>query len=111
MHAEDLLVDQRRNRQTIEAVGEYFPQLDPVASLALVIEAVDAIDGRTFVVSTQKEKVLRILDLVREKKAHSFKGHLSAVNIVSQEKIVGIWREATVLEQSEQVVVLTVHIA
>lgn len=39
MAAEDLLVDDGGNRQTVEAVGERFPQLDVVASLALVVEA------------------------------------------------------------------------
>ena len=30
MHGEDLLVDDRGNREAVEAVGEGFPQLDVV---------------------------------------------------------------------------------
>lgn len=35
---------------------------------------------------------------------------LSSIHIVSQKQIVGLWREAAVLEQSQQVVILTVNV-
>ena len=44
MHGEYFLVDDRRNRQAIEAVGKCLPQLNIVASLAFVIEPVYTID-------------------------------------------------------------------
>jgi hypothetical protein len=44
VHGEDLLVDDGGDGQTVEAVGERLPQLDVVAALALVIEAVYTID-------------------------------------------------------------------
>ncbi len=44
MHGEDLLVNDGGNRQAIEAVCECFPQLDIVSPLALVVEAVNAVD-------------------------------------------------------------------
>lgn len=64
MHGEDLLVNNRGNGQAVEAVGEGLPQLDVVTSLALIVEAVDAVDGRALVVAAQDEEVLRVLDLV-----------------------------------------------
>jgi hypothetical protein len=64
MHSEYLLINDRRNRKAVETVGERFPQLDVVSSLALIIEAVDTIDGRTLMVATKDEEVLRIFDLV-----------------------------------------------
>lgn len=64
MHGEDLLVNNGRDRQAVEAVGESLPQLDVVSSLALIVETIDTVDGGTFVVTTQDEKVLRVLDLV-----------------------------------------------
>lgn len=64
MHCKNFLVYDCSNWQAIEAVGECLPQLDIVSSLAFVIEAVDAVDRRTFMVSSQNKKILRILDLV-----------------------------------------------
>lgn len=69
MHGEDLLVNDSRNWQAIEAVGEGLPQLDVVSSLALVIEAIDAVDRCAFVVATEDEEVLWIFDLVCEEQA------------------------------------------
>ena len=63
MHAEDLLVDDRGDREAVEAVGERLPELDVVPALALVVEAVDAVDRRALVVAAQQEEVLRVLDL------------------------------------------------
>lgn len=53
MAAEDFLIDDGSNGQTVEAVGERLPELDVVAPFALVVEAIDAVDGRTFVVAPQ----------------------------------------------------------
>lgn len=64
MHGEDLLVNDRGNGQAVKAVGESLPQLDVVTSLALIVETVDAVDGRALVVAAQDEEVLRVLDLV-----------------------------------------------
>ena len=52
MHGEDLLIDDSGNWQAVEAVGESLPQLDVVPSLAFVVEAIDTIDGRAFVISS-----------------------------------------------------------
>ena len=70
VHGKNLLVDNSGDGKTIEAVGEGLPQLDVVATLALVVEAVDAVDGSALVVTPQDEEVLRVLDLVCEEKAN-----------------------------------------
>ena len=64
MHGEDLLVDDSSDGQAVETVRKCFPQLDVVPTLALIVEAVDAIDAGTLVVSSQNEEVLWIFDLV-----------------------------------------------
>ena len=61
-------------------------------------------------VSSQQEEVLGVLDLVCEEEADCLEGLLAAVNVVTKEEVVGIGRETAVLEQSQQVVVLTVYI-
>jgi hypothetical protein len=111
VHGEDLLVDDSGDGKTVEAVGESFPQLDVVATLALVVETVDTIDRGALVVTTQHEKVLGILDLVRQEEADSLEGLLATIDVVAEEQIVCLWWESTVLEKSEQIVILTVDIA
>ena len=61
-------------------------------------------------VATEEEKVLRILDLVRQEKAHSLEGLLATIDIISQEEVVGIGWETAIFKKSEQIVVLPVHI-
>jgi hypothetical protein len=98
VHAEDLLINDSSDGQTVKAVGEGLPKLDVVAALALIIEAIDTVDGGAFVVSSQEEEVLGVLDLVGEEEADSFEALLSAVHVISEEKVVGIRRETAILE-------------
>lgn len=111
MHGEDLLVDDSGDRQAVEAIGKRLPKLDVVATLALVVEAVNAVDGGALVVASQDKKVLGILDLVGQEEADGLERLLAAVNVVAEEEIVGLWREAAVLEETQQVVVLSVNVA
>ena len=60
MHANDLVADEGRHRETIENVAENLPELDAVATLALVIETVDSVDGGALVIASQKEEILGI---------------------------------------------------
>lgn len=110
MHGEDLLVNDGSNGQAVEAVGKRLPQLDVVTALALVVEAVDAVDGRAFVVTPQDEEVLGVLDLVGQEQADSLERLLAAVYIVAKEEVVGLGRESTIFEETEQVVVLPMDI-
>mmetsp|Transcript_76524 Transcript_76524/g.211821 ORF Transcript_76524/g.211821 Transcript_76524/m.211821 type:complete len:353 (-) Transcript_76524:157-1215(-) len=111
VHAKDLLVHDGRDGQAVEAVGVRLPELDVVAPLALVVEAVYPVDARALVVPAQDEKVLGVLDLVRQQQADGLQALLPAVHIVAQEEIVCVGREAAVLKQAQQVVVLSVDVA
>ena len=110
MHCEDLLINDSGDWKTVEAVCEGLPQLDVVSSFALIVEAVDTVDGGTFVVATQNEEVFWILDLVCQKQADCLEGLLATVHVVAKEEVVGLGWESPVLEQAEQVIVLTVYI-
>ena len=68
MATEDFLVDDGRDWKTVETIGECFPKFDVVASFAFVIETVDTVDRRTFVISSQEEEVLGIFDLASQEK-------------------------------------------
>jgi hypothetical protein len=64
VHCEDLLINDCCNRQAVEAISERLPQLDIVPSLALIVEAIDTVDGGAFVIAAQDEEVFGIFDLV-----------------------------------------------
>lgn len=61
-------------------------------------------------VSTEDEEVLGVFDLVCEQKADGLEGLLASVYIVAEEEVVGLWRETTVLEQAEEIVILAMDI-
>ena len=62
-------------------------------------------------VASQKEEILRVLDFVGEEQADGLHGLLAPVHVVSQEEVVSVWREGTILEQTQQVRVLPVNVA
>lgn len=62
-------------------------------------------------IATQNEEVLGILDLVGEEQADGLEGLLATVDVVAQEQVVGLGGEATILKQTQKIVVLAVDIA
>jgi hypothetical protein len=75
-----------------------------------IVKAVNPVDACALVVSAQDEKILGVLDLVRQQQANRLERLLPAVNVVAEEEIVRLGREAPVLEQPQQVVVLPMDI-
>jgi hypothetical protein len=110
VHGEDLLINDSGDRKAVEAVGEGLPQLDVVASLALVVETVDTVDRCALVVAAEDEEVLGVLDLVCQQKADGLEGLLAAVDVVTEEEVVCLRWEAAVLEQAQKIVVLAVNV-
>ena len=68
VHTEDLVIDECSNGHAIEYVLEFFPHADGVATLAFVVESIDAIDLTALVISPQQEEILLEFDLVGEEK-------------------------------------------
>ena len=66
MHAENFLINQRSYWQAIEDIAEHAPESDRVAALALIVEAVDAVDLGALVIATQQEEILRVLYFVAQ---------------------------------------------
>ena len=64
---------------------------------------VNAIDRRALVVPSQHEKILRVLDLVREEQADALQSLRPTVYVVPQKEIVGLGREASVFKEAQQV--------
>jgi hypothetical protein len=111
VHGEDLLIDNGGNWKTVEAVGEGLPQLDVISSLALIVETVDTVDRGALVVAAQNEEVLGVFDLVCQQETDGLERLLATIDIVAQEQVVGLGREATILEQTEEIIILSVDIA
>lgn len=64
MHAQDLVVDEGCHGQTVEAISEDLPESDAEPALALIVESIDSVDGSAFMVPSQEEEVIGVLDLV-----------------------------------------------
>lgn len=83
MHCENLFVDDSGDGKAVETVGKGLPQLDVVPALAFVVETVDAVNGCTFVVTTQDEEVFGVLDLVGQQEADGLERLLASVDVVT----------------------------
>ena len=103
MHAKDLVVNEGRDGHAVEDILELLPDTDRVPALAFIIESVNTVDLTALVIASQKEEVLLELGLIGKKQDNSLEGVLSSVNVVTEEQIVGLGREAAILEESEQV--------
>lgn len=110
VHRKDLLVDDSGDRKAIEAVGECLPQLDVISALALVVETVDAVDRGAFMVTSEDEEVLGVLDLVGQEQADGLERLLAAVDVVAQEEVVRLGREPAILKKSKEIVILAMDI-
>jgi hypothetical protein len=111
VHGKDLLVNDCRDRQAIEAVRERLPQLDVVPPLAFIVKAIDTIDGCTFMVSTENEEILWIFDLVCQEQAYCLKRLFASIHVIAKEEVVCLGWEAAVLEQAQKIIVLAMDIA
>jgi len=52
------------------------------------------------VVAAEDEEVLGVFDLVGEEEADGLEGLLAAVDVVSEEEVIGFWWEAAVFEEA-----------
>ena len=110
MHAKDFFVDDGGDGETVETISESFPQFDAITSLTFIIKPVDTVNGGTLVVTTENEEVVRIFDFVSEKKTDSFETMLSTIDVVTQKEVVGLGREVSGFEKTEEIRILTVDI-
>lgn len=86
------------------------PDLEVVSLTALIVESIDAIDRAALVISTQHEEVLGVFDFVRQQEANGLKAVGSSINIVAKEEVISLWREATILKEAKEVVILAVNV-
>jgi len=90
VYAKYFLINDRGNWKTIEAIRERFPELDVVPALTFIIKAINSVDRGTFVVPSQKKKVLWVFDFVSQQEADSFQTLFASVNVITKKKIICI---------------------
>ena len=110
MHAKDFVVNKGGDGHAIENILKFFPDADRVAAFALVVKAINPIDLTALVVAAQQEEVLLELHFVRQQQNNCLQTVLAAINIVAQEKIVRLGREAAIFKKPKQVRELSMSI-
>lgn len=85
MHTDDLIIDHSTTRKAIERVAELLPHLDREPTTAFVVKSINPVDAGTFMVATQEEEILRVLDLVREQQTYNFERLFPPVDVISKE--------------------------
>lgn len=109
--AEDLLIDEGGKGEIVEEICEVLPYVGiAVLSETFVVETVDLRDLTGFVVATEDCDSLRVSDFESNEQGNSLYGVVSSINVVTHEKIVGIWVGTTDSEQLHQIMKLTVDI-
>ena len=61
-------------------------------------------------IASEEEEVLWVFDFVGEQQTDGLERLLAAVHVVAEEQVVWLGRESTVLEQTQEVVVLAVNV-
>ena len=72
MAAENLLVNDGCDWQTVKTVSERFPKFDIVPALALVVKPIYPIYASALVIASQQEKIFRVFDFVSKKETYRF---------------------------------------
>ena len=111
MHAKNFVIYEGGNGHTVENVLKLFPNSDGVAAFALIVEPVNSVDLAAFVVSSEEEEVFLVLDLVCKEEENDLERLLAAVDVITEEKVVGLGRKASILKKLDQVGKLTVHVS
>ena len=72
VHAQYFVVDDGHDGQAIEAIGKRLPQLDRVPSFALVVKAINSIDGSALVIPAQQKEIVGVFNFVRKQQTDGF---------------------------------------
>jgi len=83
VEAEDLVVNQRRQREVIEQIGKILPNVGvAILAQALVIKAVYLCDLARLMVAAQNRDAVRVADLESNEQGDRLDGVISSVDIV-----------------------------
>ncbi len=78
--------------------------------LTFIVETIYPVDAGTFVVPSQEEEILRVLDLVGKEKANGLHRLLPSVHVVAEKEVVGFWWEGAVFKEPQEVRILAMYV-
>ena len=82
MHTQDALVNDRRDGEVVKHRAEVPPEGKTVATLALVVEAVQSRDGVALVVASQQVNHVWPFYFVCQQETHRLNALLAAIHVV-----------------------------
>lgn len=53
MNAENFIIDNSSNGETVEALDEFLPELESVSALTLIVKSINSVDGAALVVTSE----------------------------------------------------------
>jgi len=110
--APNLAVNEGGDAQAVKDIATELPRIPvPVLSLALIVKAINLCDLATFVISAQKNNVLRVLGLEEEQERPRLNRIVAPVNVIAHENVARAGKIASSLEELEEVMKLAVNIA
>ena len=109
--AEDLALNDSTDTKVIEDLGAVLPGVDvAIFTHGLFVEAVDAGDTASLVVTTEERDAIRVLELEAEKQLERFDRVVATIDEVTHEDVAGVGNLATLLKQLKKIVELAVDI-
>lgn len=111
MHTQYPIIDNCTNWQNIENGPEFSPKFDIIPPFTFIIKAVHSVNGLAFVVASQQEEVIRVLNFIGHQETDRFNTLFSSIDVVSdKKKLLVIMRIAGNIKESEKVEKLTMYI-
>ena len=107
MDAEDAVVDDDREGEEVEHVGEVLPHgRAAVLAHALAVEPVRLGHGAALVIAADELDAVRVPQLEAREERDGLDAEQAAVDVVAEEEVVGVGRVAAYPEDLDQVVEL-----
>lgn len=78
--------------------------------LTFIVEAIDAIDRGTFMVTPEQKEVLWVFDFVGQQKADGFQWLFAPIHIISKKQVVTFRRIAAVFEEPKKIIILSMDV-
>lgn len=112
MDAEDAIVDDGGQREVIEDVSAVSPNIErAVLPQAFIVKSVDLGDLPALVVSPDQRDQVGIADFIGEEQQKGLNAVEAPVHEIAQEKVADARNVATVFEEFEQIIELSMDVA
>jgi hypothetical protein len=88
VHTNNLVINDSAARKAVEGVAKLLPHLNGKSTTAFIVKSINSVDSGTFVVSSKKKEIFRVLNLVGKEETDDFQRLLATVHVISQEQVV-----------------------